>query len=97
MLDIRKDSSFYGIVFPQRIILLKLLYIKRNIGGEEIRDKLKLKDGFLWSHIRAFEKDGLMNIEKLVVGRKVYTRYTITEKGIKVYEDLRKITQEFLS
>ncbi len=87
----------HRILYPDRIILLKLLWTKKSLIGEEIRDELKLKDGFMWSHVRAFEQEGILKIEKLLEGRRVYTRYSITEKGNKVYEDLRNSMMEFLT
>lgn len=86
----------HKILYPDRIILLKLLWDKKKLSGEEIRDKLKLKDGFLWSHMRAFEQEGILSIEKILEGRRVYTIYSITKKGIKAYEDLRNSMMEFL-
>lgn len=75
---------------------MHLLYSRKSVNGKELRDALKLTDGFLWSHIRALESEGFIKIEKQIEGRKVYTSYSITEKGIRVYENFRESMIEFL-
>jgi len=83
--------------YPQRIQIMKLLWSKRKVSGKELREELKLADGFLWSHIRALESEDLMKIEKEIVEeRKVITNYIITNKGIKMFEDFRKSMIDFL-
>lgn len=84
------------IFFPYRLLMMHLLRDRKSVNGKQLRDELKITDGFLWSHIRALESEGLIIIEKKIEGRKVYTKYSITEKGIRVYEDFRESMMEFL-
>jgi DNA-binding MarR family transcriptional regulator len=82
--------------YPQRIQMMKLLSTKRKVNGKELREELKIADGFLWSHIRALESEGLIKIKKDVKRRKVTTNYIITEKGIKKFQEFRESMIRFL-
>ncbi|HEY3252182.1 MAG TPA: transcriptional regulator [Ignavibacteria bacterium] len=55
-----------------------------------IRDKINATDGNLSVHLKKLEEHDYISVRKEFVDRKPLTRYKITEKGRKAFEDYIK-------
>jgi DNA-binding PadR family transcriptional regulator len=69
---------------------VQLLKSKHSVSFRELKDCASISNGLLWSHIRALESDGLIQIRKELNGRHVKTTYVITEKGNSTFEQFRE-------
>ena len=81
-------NGFQRLLYPARIFILKSLSDK-PLRFQKLKKELNMKDGSLWSNMRALEKMGMVTLGKEIDGREAYTIYTITEKGKHEYLDLR--------
>lgn len=86
------------LFYPHRILILQILRSRKEVRFTEFTRELKISRGRLWSHIRALMSEELLDIQKEIHGRKVKTTYTITQKGIKTFDDfcdcMRKIVNK---
>jgi DNA-binding MarR family transcriptional regulator len=79
----------HALFFPGRIHIMKILYSEGEISYVELRKRLQIPDGSLVANFRYLEKAGFTTYRKEIRGRKTVTRYNITEKGRKAFEDFR--------
>lgn len=61
-----------------------------------LKEFLDVTDGNLASHLKALEKEEFIGIEKSFVGRKPNTRYYMTKKGKKAFEEHLKVLEAFI-
>jgi DNA-binding MarR family transcriptional regulator len=61
-----------------------------------LKDYLDVTDGNLASHIKTLEKEKFIDIEKRFIDKKPNTRYFITEKGKKAFEDHLKVLEAII-
>jgi DNA-binding HxlR family transcriptional regulator len=85
------------LLFPHRIQIMRLLMSTENVKFKDMRERTGLSDGYLWSHIRALECDGLLVIKKELNGRKVKTTYDATDKGSEIFNAFRQTMLKLLS
>lgn len=52
-----------------------------------LKDLLDVTDGNLASHLKGLEKEAFISVSKSFVGRKPNTKYAMTKKGRKAFED----------
>lgn len=62
------------------------LAVNETLDFNALKDFLKVTDGNLASHLKALEKEDFIGVKKSFVGRKPNTRYSITKKGKKAFE-----------
>ena len=61
-----------------------------------LKEYLEVTDGNLASHLKALEKEEFIGVEKSFVGRKPNTKYYMTKKGKKAFDDHLKILEKFI-
>lgn len=79
-----------------RLAIMSLLMVNTKIEFKELKEKLKLSDGNLASHITALEKENYIEVKKQFVGKKPQTTYNATRSGKKAFADYIAVMEEFL-
>ncbi len=66
---------------------MSALAVNDKFDFNALKDFLDVTDGNLASHIKALEKEEFISVEKSFVGKKPNTKYYMTPKGKKAFED----------
>lgn len=64
-----------------RLGVMSVLMVNRRVDYNRLKELLGVTDGNLASHLKALEKNGLIDVRKEFVGRKPRTTYSTTEEG----------------
>lgn len=70
-----------------RLGVMSLLMVNDSMDFNSLKQMLNVTDGNLASHINALEKNKLLKIKKKIIGKKMNTAYTVTERGRKEFND----------
>ncbi len=70
-----------------RLGVMSLLMVNDSMDFNSLKQMLNVTDGNLASHINALEKNKLLKIKKKIIGKKMNTAYTVTDKGRKEFND----------
>jgi DNA-binding HxlR family transcriptional regulator len=70
-------------VFESRIRLgiMSALIVNDKLDFNSLKELLELTDGNLASHLKALERDRVIEVSKQFIGRKPRTTYKATERG----------------
>ena len=78
--------------------LVSLLISNNELPFKALKESLKVTDGNLSSHLSKLEKEKLIEIEKIFVGRRPKTMIKITNKGREAFnnyiDQLKKFIEE---
>lgn len=76
-------------IFDSRVRLgiMSILIVNNNVDFNTIKNLLEVTDGNLASHLKALEKEEVIEVKKQFIGRKPNTSYKITEHGIKLFKE----------
>ena len=74
-------------IFTTKIRLgaMALLVMETTLDFTTLKNRLEVSDGNLGSHLRVLEDAGYLRVDKKFVGRRPKTTYTVTDKGIKAF------------
>jgi DNA-binding MarR family transcriptional regulator len=70
-----------------RLGIMSALAVNETLDFSSLKEYLDLTDGNLASHLKALEKEKFIGIKKSFVDRRPNTRYYMTSKGRKAFED----------
>ncbi|MEO6694753.1 MAG: transcriptional regulator [Ignavibacteria bacterium] len=70
-----------------RLGVMSLLMVNDSVDFNTLKQTLNLTDGNLANHVNALEKNKLIKIRKKIIGKKMNTTYTATDKGRKEFID----------
>lgn len=75
-------------IFDSRIRLgiMSVLMVNETIDFNGLKDFLDVTDGNLASHLKALEKENVIEVKKQFIGRKPNTTYSITNKGRDLFQ-----------
>ncbi|MDU1905846.1 MAG: transcriptional regulator [Dysgonomonas sp.] len=75
-------------VFDSRVRLgiMSVLLVNENADFNTMKELLDVTDGNLASHLKALEKEEIVEVKKQFIGRKPNTSYSVTEKGRKLFQ-----------
>jgi DNA-binding MarR family transcriptional regulator len=79
-----------------RLGIMSALAVNESFDFNSLKDLLEVTDGNLASHLKALEKDDYISLEKSFVGRKPNTRYFVTSKGKKAFNDHIKALEQLI-
>lgn len=79
-----------------RLGIMSALAVNDMLDFNTLKELLEITDGNLASHLKAFEKEDFIRIEKSYVGKKPNTKYFMTETGKKAFNDHLKALEEFI-
>lgn len=95
-----KFSSINGLnkIFESRIRLgiMSALSVNDMIDFNSLKEFLDVTDGNLASHLKALEKEEYIAVEKSFIGKKPNTKYAITIRGKKAFEDHLKALEKLI-
>ena len=76
-------------VFDSRVRLgiMSLLAVNESVDFNTMKEMLDVTDGNLASHLKALEKEGVVEVRKQFVGRKPNTSYVVTQLGRKLFQE----------
>lgn len=76
-------------IFDSRIRLgiMSILMVNDAVDFNTIKDMLSLTDGNLASHLKALEKEDIVEVKKQFIGRKPNTSYRVTPNGRKLFSE----------
>ena len=70
-----------------RLGVMSLLMVNDTMDFNTFKQMLNVTDGNLASHISALEKNRLIKIKKKIIGKKMNTSYTATDRGRKEFNE----------
>ncbi len=79
-----------------RLGIMSALAVNESLDFNSLKDLLDVTDGNLASHMKALEKEDFISLEKSFVGRKPNTRYFITSKGKRAFDDHLKALENLI-
>lgn len=85
-------------VFESRIRLglMSVLAVNQSLDFNSLKDYFDVTDGNLASNIKALEKEGFVDVKKTFIGKKPNTKYFITKKGKKAFDDHLKTLEQLI-
>lgn len=66
---------------------MSALAVNDRIDFSSLKEYLEVTDGNLASHLKALEKEEFIKVEKSFIDRKPNTKYFMTERGKKAFND----------
>ncbi len=74
-------------IFDSRVRLgiMSVLVVNETVDFNTMKDLLNVTDGNLASHLKALEKENIIEVKKQFIGRKPNTSYQITVLGRKLF------------
>lgn len=74
-------------IFDSRVRLgiMSVLVVNETVDFNTMKDLLNVTDGNLASHLKALEKEDVIEVKKQFIGRKPNTSYHITVLGRKLF------------
>ena len=79
-----------------RLAIMSVLAVNSTLDYNALKEYLDISDGNLASHLKALEKEEFIGIRKSFIGRKPNTRYFMTKRGKKAFDDHLKALEEFV-
>jgi len=79
-----------------RLGIMAALAVNDTFDFNSLKDFLNVTDGNLASHLKALEKEEFIGVEKSFVGRKPNTKYFMTKKGKKAFDDHLKALEKII-
>lgn len=76
-------------VFDSRVRLgiMSVLMVNDSVDFNTMKELLEVTDGNLASHLKALEKEGIIEVRKQFIGRKPNTSYVVTPLGTKLFKE----------
>lgn len=68
-----------------RLGVMTLLAMEKMMDFTTLKNRLEVSDGNLGAHLRVLEEAEYIKVDKQFVDRRPKTTYTITDKGIKAF------------
>jgi len=79
-----------------RLRIMSALAVNDMLDFNSLKEFLELTDGNLASNLKALEKEAFIDVKKSFVGRKPNTKYFITRRGKKAFEDHLKALEKLI-
>lgn len=76
-------------IFDSRIRLgiMSVLMVNDSTDFNTLKELLEVTDGNLASHLKALEKEQVVEVKKQFIGRKPNTSYSITDLGRRLFQE----------
>ncbi|MBK5722206.1 transcriptional regulator [Dysgonomonas sp. Marseille-P4677] len=76
-------------VFDSRVRLgiMSVLMVNDSVDFNTMKELLDVTDGNLASHLKALEKESVIEVKKQFIGRKPNTSYQVTPLGEKLFKE----------
>jgi DNA-binding HxlR family transcriptional regulator len=86
-------------VFESRVRLgiMSVLSVNDNYDFNSLKAALEVTDGNLASHLKVLEEKGMIRTNKQFIGRKPNTNYSITENGLREFQQHLKALENLIN
>ena len=76
-------------IFDSRVRLgiMSVLIVNDSVDFNTMKELLDVTDGNLASHLKALEKEAVIEVKKQFLGRKPNTSYKVTPLGTKLFKE----------
>ncbi|HBZ35325.1 MAG TPA: transcriptional regulator [Rikenellaceae bacterium] len=75
---------------------MSVLAVNDKLDFNSLKEYLDVTDGNLATHIKALEREEFIGVEKSFVGKKPNTRYFMTQKGRKAFNEHLRALEKFI-
>jgi len=75
---------------------MSALAVNEMLEFNALKEYLDVTDGNLATHIKALEKEEFIGVKKSFIDRKPNTRYYMTQKGKKAFEEHLKVLEQII-
>lgn len=75
---------------------MSVLAVNDKLDFNSLKEYLDVTDGNLATHIKALEREEFIGVEKSFVGKKPNTRYFMTQKGKKAFNEHLRALEKFI-
>lgn len=79
-----------------RLGIMSVLAVNDMLDFNALKEYLDITDGNLASHIKALEKEEFIGVKKSFVGKKPNTKYFMTKRGKKAFDDHLKALEKLI-
>jgi DNA-binding HxlR family transcriptional regulator len=79
-----------------RLGIMSVLAVNDAMDFNALKEYLQVTDGNLASHLKALEGEDFIGVKKSFVGRKPNTKYAMTKKGKKAFDDHLKALESLI-
>lgn len=79
-----------------RLGIMSALAVNEHLNFTSLKEYLDVTDGNLATHLKKLEKEKFIRIEKSFIDRKPNTKYFITEKGKKKFNDHLAVLEQII-
>jgi DNA-binding MarR family transcriptional regulator len=79
-----------------RLGIMSALAVNEMLEFNALKEYLDVTDGNLATHIKALEKEEFIGVKKSFIDRKPNTRYYMTQKGKKAFEEHLKVLEQII-
>ena len=79
-----------------RLGIMSALAVNDKLDFNSLKEYLDVTDGNLASHLKTLEKEEFIGIEKSFIDRKPNTKYYMTRKGKKAFEEHLKVLERII-
>lgn len=79
-----------------RLGIMSSLAVNDILDFMALKEFLEVTDGNLASHIKSLEKEGLIGVKKSFIDNKPNTKYFMTSKGRKAFNEHLQILEELI-
>tara|TARA_R100001143_G_scaffold52481_2_gene47711 strand:- start:89633 stop:89932 length:300 start_codon:yes stop_codon:yes gene_type:complete len=79
-----------------RLGIMSALAVNEYLDFTSLKEYLDVTDGNLATHLKKLEKEKFIRIEKSFIDRKPNTKYFITEKGKKKFNDHLAVLEQII-
>jgi DNA-binding HxlR family transcriptional regulator len=79
-----------------RLGIMSVLAVNDTLDFNALKAYLDVTDGNLASHLKALENDNFISVKKSFIGRKPNTKYYMTKKGKKAFDDHLKALEKLI-
>lgn len=79
-----------------RLGIMSALAVNDELDFNALKEYLDVTDGNLASHIKMLEKDKFIDVEKSFIDRKPNTKYYMTPKGKKAFEEHLRVLEKII-
>ena len=80
-----------------RLSIMSILVVNDSLDFNALKAYLDVSDGKLASQIKALEKEQFIGVKKSFVGKKPNTKYFMTKKGKKAFDDHLKALEQLIN
>lgn len=75
---------------------MSALAVNDTLDFTSLKEFLDVTDGNLATHIKKLEKEEFIGVEKSFIDNKPNTKYSMTKKGKKAFDDYLKLMEQII-